>query len=162
MKYIGIDPGKSGAIAVICEDGSIDTAVFDETAYVDILGKYAKDSFAVIEQVCGFSPPGARIGATSLFNFGANYGWIQGLLAAFRIPYQRVVPARWKKSYGLSRDKQKSIECALHLFPNANLMRTEKCKIPHDGIAEALLLAEYGRRITKNTYPINTLSIPYP
>ena len=32
------------------------------------------------------------------------------------------------------------------LFPGVNLKATERCRKDHDGIAEALLIAEYGRR----------------
>lgn len=147
MTYIGIDPGKSGAIAIILEDGSVVTATFSEEAYRHLLRQYSKDSFAIVEQVCGFSPPGVKIGSTSIFNFGANYGWIQGVLYSYAIPYQTVVPRKWKKEFSLDKDKSKSIQCAKQLFPNANLFRTERCTIAHDGIAEALLMAEYGRRI---------------
>lgn len=147
MNFIGIDPGKSGAIAIIREDGTVDTAIFSEEAYKHLIAQYRYGSFAVVEQVCGFSPPGFKIGATSIFNFGLNYGWIQGVLFAFGVPYQTVTPQKWKKHFGLSKDKSLSIQCAKRLFPNVSLYRTDRCTIAHDGIAEALLMAEYARRL---------------
>ena len=32
------------------------------------------------------------------------------------------------------------------LFPDVSLLATPRCKKPHDGMAEALLMAEYARR----------------
>lgn len=147
MNFIGIDPGKSGAIAIIREDGTVDTAIFSEEAYKHLLKECGSNSFAVVEQVCGFSPPGVKIGSTSIFNFGANYGWIQGVLFAFGIPYQTVVPRKWKGCFGLNKDKGLSIQCAKRLFPSVSLYRTDRCTVAHDGIAEALLMAEYARRL---------------
>lgn len=146
MNFIGIDPGKSGAIAVIREDDTIDTAVFSEEAYKYLINKYKDDSFAVVEQV-GFILKGAKLSYNAIFNFGANFGFIQGLLYAHGIPYQTVRPHVWKKYFNLSKDKDLSIQCAKRLFPNANLYRTERCTIAHDGIAEALLMAEYAKRL---------------
>lgn len=146
MNFIGIDPGKSGAIAVIREDGAVDTAVFSEEAYRLLIKQYKDESFAVVEQV-GFMPKGAKFPMISMFNFGANFGFIQGLLYAYGVPYQTVRPNIWKKHFNLSKDKELSIQCAKRLFPTANLYRTSKCTIAHDGIAEALLMAEYAKRL---------------
>jgi crossover junction endodeoxyribonuclease RuvC len=146
MNFIGIDPGKSGAIAIIREDGTVDTAVFSEEAYRLLIKQYKDETFAVVEQV-GFVPKGVKFSSISMFNFGANFGFIQGLLYAYGVPYQTVRPNVWKKHFNLSKDKELSIQCAKRLFPNASLYRTDRCTIAHDGIAEALLMAEYARRL---------------
>jgi len=64
-----------------------------------------------------------------------------------RIPYQLIPPQRWKKAFGLHSDKQQSIEECVRIFPDANLLPTARCRKPSDGMAEALLIAEYGRQI---------------
>ena len=69
-----------------------------------------------------------------------------GVLDAFRIPYELARPQKWKKEFSCTSDKNTSIEVAQRMFPNADLRRTPKCKGPHDGICEALLMAEYARR----------------
>lgn len=146
MNFIGIDPGKSGAIAIIREDGTVDTAVFSEEAYRLLIKQYKDETFAVVEQV-GFVLKGVKFSSNAIFNFGANFGFIQGLLYSHGVPYQTVRPHIWKKHFNLSKDKELSIQCAKRLFPNANLYRTSKCTVAHDGIAEALLMAEYARRL---------------
>ena len=80
------------------------------------------------------------------FSFGENYGFIKGLLLSNRSPYQTVPPQVWKKEFSVTSDKNTSIEVAQRLFPGSDFRATERCKKPHDGKCEALLMAEYARR----------------
>ena len=86
-------------------------------------------------------------GVTSCFSFGQNFGFILGLLRALVIPFELVRPQKWKKEFSCTSDKNTSIEVAKRLFPGVDLRRTPKCQKPHDGICEALLMAEYARRL---------------
>ena len=78
--YIGIDPGKSGAIAFI-RDGSYWTIGLDETL-TDIAEALQDcqhdDLFAFIEKV--HSSP--QMGVKSAFTFGQSYGSLEGVLIA--------------------------------------------------------------------------------
>ena len=144
MIYIGIDPGKNGGYAIINTLNDIQEAYpWDEKQFVNsmwtINGEVAK---CCLEKVGAM--PGQ--GVTSTFTFGEGFGFIQGVLTAYGIPFQLVPPQKWKKEFSLNSDKQKSIEVCQRLFPNVSLYRTERCKKPHDGMAEALLMAEYARR----------------
>lgn len=141
--YIGIDPGKSGALAIQHENGHVETYVFDETAYRDALARIDGETAKCCVEKVGSMP---KQGVAGMFTFGKNAGFIEGLLVAYKIPYQLVPPQTWKKEFCLNSDKQKSIEVCKRLFPNVNLFRTDKCKKEHDGIAEAVLMAEYARR----------------
>ena len=152
MIYIGIDPGKNGGIAVIREmnskPGIIDRLVvksYSEEHLIELLD-YARGKMdnprCVLEKVNAM--PGQ--GVVSMFNFGQNFGFIQGVLKAYGIPYELVTPQKWKKEFSVTSDKNTSIEVCKRLFPNVNLKATERCKKDHDGMAEALLMAEYGRR----------------
>ena len=145
MTYIGIDPGKSGAVAVVGPDRHIELLLpFDEQKARDALYWAAEDG----RPVCCLERVGAHPGqgVTSMFTFGTNYGFWQGLLAAFEIPFQLVTPSVWKKAMGVTKDKNTSIEVCQRLFPQADLRRTPRSVKPDDGLAEALLLAEYARR----------------
>lgn len=144
MIYIGIDPGKNGGIAVfkdLCE--YVEVRPYSD----DILLNNMKvgrtfDIICYLEQVHAMP----KQGVSSTFNFGMNYGFIQGVLKAYGIPYELVTPQKWKKEFSCTSDKNTSIEVCKRLFPNVNLKATERCKKDHDGMAEALLIAEYGRR----------------
>lgn len=141
--YIGIDPGKDGALAVLYPDGSVYVLPFDKAGYVSVLtGLHEGYVKAILEHVGAM--PGQ--GSVSMFHFGENFGWLQGVLDTLMIPYELVRPQKWKKEFSCTSDKNTSIKVAKRLFPKTDLRRTPKCKGPHDGICEALLMAEYGRR----------------
>ena len=146
MVYIGIDPGKNGGFAVIANPFSY-AKPMDEKSFVDEM-RILSNSFDTTDMRCCLEKVGAMPGqgVTSMFTFGAGYGFLQGVLTAFGIPFQLVPSQTWKKAFSLNSDKQTSIEVCRRLFPNVNLYRTERCKKPHDGMAEALLMAEYARR----------------
>ena len=159
--FCGIDPGKDGALAILGYREAPILVPFSETEYANHLRRLdfcrteaekdleaimhvpATEVFCVVEHVNAM--PGQ--GVTSCFSFGQNFGFILGLLTAFRIPYELVRPQKWKKVFSCTSDKNTSIEVAKRMFPEVDLRRTPLCRKPHDGKAEALLIAEYARRI---------------
>lgn len=144
MIYIGIDPGKKGALAIIF--GGMDKTVlvpFSGNDYIIFLKNISGNPVkACLEHVGAMRGQGV----TSMFNFGQNFGYIRGLLEAFEIPYELVRPKKWKKEFSITGDKNSSIEVCKRLFPSVDLRRSERCKKDDDGLAEALLMAEYARR----------------
>lgn len=149
MIFIGIDPGSSsGAMAIIGHDDEIKIIPFNERSWVDELNYIVttsnrKNIFTIVEHV--HSMP--KQGLSSTFSFGTNFGFIQGMLAALNIGYQLVSPNKWKKEFGLGKDKDASIITAQRLFPGVNLNRTEHSRKLDNNMAESLLMAEYGRRL---------------
>lgn len=142
MIYIGIDPGKNGGIAVIGSDYK-SVIIYSDEELIQACRMF--DGMRIIcylEQVHAMP----KQGVTSTFNFGMNFGFIQGVLKAYGIPYELVTPQKWKKEFSCTSDKNTSIEVCKRLFPNVNLKATDRCRKDHDGMAEALLIAEYGRR----------------
>ncbi len=148
---MGLDPGLTGAFAAIDDAGQV-IALHDlpiirdgKLAFVDaaalvghmIEARQGRPARILVERVS--SMPGQ--GVASSFQFGVGFG---SLLAACRyiaMPLELVTPATWKRALGLSSDKRASLDKARMLFPAAELHL-----VKHDGRAEALLLAEYGRR----------------
>lgn len=147
--FIGVDPGKNGGLAIIWDDGKITAEAWDDTEFIELMRIAAKHLAAEgLNAVCCVEKVGAapKQGVTSMFNFGKSAGFIEGVLQALGIPYQLITPQKWKKEFLLNSDKQKSIEVCHKLFPQVNIRRTERCTTDHDGMAEALLMAEYARR----------------
>ena len=146
--YIGIDPGSKGGIAVITDTKIVSLSLYDSFQIAHILsqiyGEYKENGImCTLEKV--HSMP--RDGVKQAFKFGENYGFVKGTLMALGIPFQEVPPQTWKKEYSLlNTTKQDSIKRCKELFPNVNLLPTERCKKESDGLAEALLICEYGRR----------------
>ena len=123
----------------------VETFPWDDKAFVEKMrecGCWYREARCCLEKVGAM--PGQ--GVTSTFTFGEGFGFIQGVLMALGISFQLVPPQKWKKEFSLNSDKQKSIEVCQKLFPEVDLYRTERCKKPHDGMAEALLLACYASR----------------
>lgn len=152
-RYIGIDVGTSGALACLSEDGDVIKIIpFDEESYRGFLEECKEECNVVcaVEKVSAF--PGQ--GVISVFNFGMNFGFIQGMLYALRIPTNLVSPQTWKKAFGLimkkddtkAEKKQKTIDAMKRIFPSVSLKRTPNSKKDDDGCADALAIAEYCRR----------------
>ena len=148
MIYIGVDPGKNGGIACISDDkNSCEAFPYSDDVLINYLGfvytqGWQGSVICYLEHVHAMP----KQGVSSTFKFGVNFGFIQGVLKAYGIPYELVPPQKWKKEFSVTSDKNTSIEVAKRLFPQVNLKATARCKKDHDGIAEALLIAEYGRR----------------
>lgn len=166
-RFIGIDPGLDGYIVVIEEGKEIEfnpmptikgkgsKRYIDICFMTEILEKHSEywAALAVVENQQAMPSQGSASG----FKTGLGFGVLLGALAALHIPIEVVSARTWKKSMGLTsagttkeekraHTKQQSIQTAQRLFPAVDLRASSRCKIPHDGKAEALLLAEYARR----------------
>lgn len=143
MIFIGIDVGKKGGFAIIGECG-VTVCPWDDDKFAMAMGLEARNSecVACVEQVHAMP----KQGVSSTFAFGKAAGFIEGVLMANRIPFQLVPPQKWKKEYSLGNDKNQSIAVCKKLFPNVDLLPTARSTKDSDGMAEALLMAEYARR----------------
>lgn len=133
--FIGIDPGKTGAVALIGLQGDF-VGLADYTEALPFL-ESKKDciSFAYLERV--HSMP--KQGVSSTFSFGENYGWWQGVLQAFKIPFETKLPQEWQKGFDLKKSKSEakpSLEIARRMFPDAPLTLKK-----HHNRADAILIA---------------------
>ncbi len=152
--FMGIDPGLSGALAIIdakkkvillddlplvivpaCRKGGKVEKVIDANTLYKIL-KLHLPGVCMVERV--HSRPGQ--GAVSTFAFGQSYGAALAVLDVAGVERHSVSPATWKKHYGLNSDKELSLQLALKKFPAAASLLTRK---KDHGRAEALLLADY-------------------
>jgi crossover junction endodeoxyribonuclease RuvC len=149
---IGIDPGLSGALAVLTGDGVLvtvsDTPVltlstsrgtrqaYDVPGMVALLAPYGgPGTHVIIEEAQSMPGQGVR----SMFTTGYGYGLWTGVIVALHLPHSSVRPHTWKTALGLGKDKEHARLRAQQLYPGADLRR----KRDH-GRAEALLLAWYG------------------
>jgi len=161
--YIGIDPGASGAIALITSEGKY-ISIYDwpgnEQELAKILDQIDRryppekwDMFAAIEKV-GAMPARNKTGKpvqgiASTFKFGTNYGiWRMGL-AMFKIPFILVTPQKWQKGIITKDDKmlgkaKGNCAAAARLFPDAPLYGPRGGA--KDGRADALMIADWRRR----------------
>ena len=90
--YLGIDPGISGARALIDEDGNL-IEIIDNADRFNRMDGY---TLALVALEAVHSMP--KQGVASSFKFGAEFGWWLGWLAALSIPYIEVTPTKWQKA----------------------------------------------------------------
>jgi crossover junction endodeoxyribonuclease RuvC len=168
--WIGIDPGLTGAVAAIDDYGNL-VALQDTPVITVRKGKGRRSEYSepgmttLLEGILNSGEKAhARVlienvhsmpkqGVASSFSFGVGFGIWRGIIAALRLPCERVEPTVWKRALHLSRDKGKAVQRALRLYPRADLGHTYHGRtIYHDGRAEALLLAHYARfGVAENT-----------
>jgi crossover junction endodeoxyribonuclease RuvC len=153
-KYcIGVDPGLSGAIAVMSPES---LKIFDmptmtverngkakrqvsATELADLLYLYSgKDCHVFVEKVSAM----AGQGVTSVFSFGRSFGMIEGILAAFKLPVTYVAPATWVKAVHRGAGKDASRSRAMELFPDN---QADFKRVKDDGRSDAALIAYWGK-----------------
>jgi crossover junction endodeoxyribonuclease RuvC len=154
MRHIGIDPGLSGAIAVLTDDTlqihDMPVMTVDRNGkakrqvsaneLAELLNLYSgKDCHVYCERVSAM----AGQGVTSVFSFGRSFGMIEGILAALKMPVTFVAPATWVKGVGRGPGKDASRSRAMELFPEYQHMFR---RVKDDGRADAALIAHWGRK----------------
>lgn len=140
MLYVGVDPGASGAIAVLDSTGAVVMCERNSDTESEVATRLeeccrGERSTGLIERV--HSMP--RQGVVSSFKFGQSYGFLRGVLTAIGVPFEEVTPQMWQKAMGcLSKgDKNMTKQKAGQLFPGVRVAHWN---------ADALLIAEYCRR----------------
>lgn len=142
---IGIDPGLSGGIAVLGMDGAVVEVLKMPSTPQDILDclrRFSSDGSVCYMEKVGTGMPGQSSKATA--TFARHNGHLEMALLASGIKTNEVTPNKWIKHYQLGKSsdysktewKNRLKACAQRLFPN------EKVTL---SVADALLLAEYGR-----------------
>ena len=155
MKILGIDPGLSGAIAIlenkkvislydmpVMAEGKKNKKQLNSAQLVNIIKRHIlpnKETFVIVEQVSAM--PGQ--GVTSMFNFGQTFGSIKGICAALGLPIFYVRPAKWKKHFELiNSSKDASRTKVIEMYPSISSRLTKKKDVNK---ADAILIARYFR-----------------
>lgn len=164
MIILGIDPGLSGGIAKLKQDGSrwLPSAIQmpgTEKAIADYLwSMYLEAKESDVEILCfleqvqvmpairrvktkdGIQRIEANPGIASTAKFMQGYGFLRGCLITIGIPVEDIRPQAWQRFLGCMTRGNKNVSKAKaqQLFPTL--------RITH-AIADALLIAEAGRKI---------------
>lgn len=156
--WVGVDPGKSGALAVISK--SEEVLIF-ETPVVSV-GKKKDYDLDEIKNIIRSVKRKYRLktavelvhampgqGVTSMFSMGYGLGIWRMALVALDVPHEMVTPQAWKKLLmaGQPKDKQASVLVASQIYPHASPLLYGKKGGKKDGNADALLIAEWLKRM---------------
>jgi crossover junction endodeoxyribonuclease RuvC len=150
---IGIDPGQTGAIAIL-GNGHGFAKVYSMPTYPRPKGGTMVDGAAlshiiesatlagrtkaVIEKVSAM--PGQ--GVTSMFRFGQAEGIARGVIAAHGIPICEALPVEWKRHFGLiGKPKDAARVLAIERFKFRDTLAGKLARKKDGGRADALLIA---------------------
>tara|TARA_B100001059_G_C17764829_1_gene544992 strand:- start:40 stop:531 length:492 start_codon:yes stop_codon:yes gene_type:complete len=153
MKIIGIDPGLSGAIAIlenknvlnlfempVMTEGKKNKRQLNSAFLVNLIKENItneEDTVVVVEQVNAM--PGQ--GVTSMFNFGQTFGAIKGICAALELPIFFVRPSKWKKHFDLiNSSKDASRTKAIEMYPKLSNQLAKKKDVNK---SDAILIARF-------------------
>jgi crossover junction endodeoxyribonuclease RuvC len=150
---VGIDPGRTGALAAIDDRGRL-LAVADmplkwkgaqDHEWLWMVGLYLRDFPAIADEPVVFVEQPFAMPNQSSSSTGAQfaaYGAILGALGALGLEVHTVTPSAWKRAVGVTADKRSSLNLARQLWPSDADRWFRLAK--HDGRAEAALIAVYG------------------
>ena len=155
MKILGIDPGLSGAIAIlenkkvlcifdmpVMAEGKKNKRQLNSAQLVNIIRENTIDNeeiAVVVEQVNAM--PGQ--GVTSMFNFGQTFGAIKGVCAALGLPIFFVRPSKWKKHFELiNSSKDASRTKVIEMYPSFAEKLSKKKDVNK---SDAILIARFFR-----------------
>lgn len=172
---LGVDPGFGGAIAYVNLSATEVMAIpmpvtpgtgrtkteIDVSAlatWIRTIREHHDVRLAVVERVHAFKGQGV----TSMFRFGMAYGTVLGVLQTLGIPLELPSPQAWKKVVlrDTAMDKDAAVAYVVRRFPHVSLLANERCRVAHVGVAEAICLGEFGRRLltahdgNSNTLPV--------
>jgi len=143
---LGIDPGISGALAWLSDDGHLISTT--DMPAIEVHGKKKVSPQILTSELAGRRPILAVIedvgampgqGVTSMFNFGYSAGILAGVCAGLGIPTVLYRPAVWKRAAGVPADKGAARQMAQRLWPGCR----DFDRVKDDGRAEAALLARW-------------------
>ena len=147
-KYIGIDPGKGGGIAVIAKDGievkKCPESIHDMSLmFALMVGNTPADQVLVMLEKLWARPHDGR---SSVFTFAQNYGRWEGIIATHEITPHYVTPQVWMKALGCPPRLKKQVR-------KNYLKQLSKDKYPKIAkkltlkTADAMLIADYAKNI---------------
>lgn len=159
---IGVDPGQTGALVALRQDGSIIETLLMPTIKIGTktgingaaIAAWLKDvregstaqwhAYLELVNAMPSGPPGKKraMGVGSAFSFGKAAGLVEGVIMGAGIPLSHVTPPAWKKHAGLiGSDKDAARSRAILLYPTCRIL---DLKGKGQAIADALLIARFG------------------
>jgi crossover junction endodeoxyribonuclease RuvC len=156
MIYVGIDPGLTGACALIGLD-EVYLEVFDiPTMLIGSGNRTVKrqvncrmlvdrlhDLTEMQEVTCYIERVGSMPGqgCATTFSLGDSFGCLRAVASCLWENNREVTPNVWKRYFNIGSDKKLSLQCARSLFPAA---KDKLTRAKDHNRAEALLIAYYG------------------
>jgi hypothetical protein len=156
VRFLGIDPGQSGGFAVLSEDGEplLCRRMPDSEEEIAALVKECLTDGSGMKAYLEKVRSSPQMSKGSIFTFGMGYGGLRMALIFAGIPFEDVATQRWQRFIGvldktgaralgdvnITEKKNRHKAKAQELFPSL---------VVTHALADALLIAEYGRRMDR-------------
>lgn len=165
--YLGIDPGKQGAFVVLDENSTIIEKIgtpligkeYDRQSIVDILSSREFHKIGLENPSVIFG-----IGKSAVASLSHCVGLIEGIMIGLKVSFILIQPKEWQKECWKHIKVQKKVDGktndtkATSTLAATNLWSLEDFKVTNkggksvnhnDGMIDAVLIAEYVRRMFK-------------
>ena len=155
--HIGIDNGVSGALAAISPHSQIIAVLpmptlkarkgneIDIAAVWQWLDNLGRDKITVtIEE------PGGSKSAKASTSMAGSFHALRAVCVLKGIRWHRVTPQAWQKDMlpgcKSGDSKPRALALARQLWPSESFLASDRCRVAHDGIVDAAIIAEWSRR----------------
>lgn len=168
MIYIGIDNSLSGALCILSGSKIVAMTTMPVKKYVppkkgakttreidivdawhwinSIVGHQLSDVFVMIEK-----PTNAKTYRAAEAMAGSFHA-LRSMCELKNLKWKRVTPQAWHTIMipGCKKGETKvaALKAARKIWPEENWLATNRSKVPHDGLVDAALIAEFCRRTT--------------
>lgn len=160
MIYCGCDNGVSGALVALSDVSGVAPLGMIQMPVEAKKRGYQVDILKVWEWLEPYTdgegltvvvekPNNAQTPSTAA-SMADSFGVIRALLALKRIRHVFISPQKWQKSMlpncQTGQTKQYALTVAKQLWPDETWLATPRSKVPHLGLVDAALIAEFARR----------------
>jgi hypothetical protein len=161
MIYIGIDNGLSGGLAAVHPNGYTPHLLAMPTRgkargneldaeavykWIRSIAAETSESIAVILETPGKFSKGVQ----AISSMWDSYGALRAVCEVMGLRHHRITPQQWQKVMlpGCAKGDTKpaALQKVRQLWPEETWLATPRSSKPHEGLIEAALIAEYGRR----------------
>ena len=164
MIYIGIDNGLTGGIAIL-QDGKLSLHIMpvlndgkknrvDVLALRSLITSYSPESMGYKAFIIYESPAGSK-SVRAAVSMQDSFARVESMLILAGFRREPITSRKWQKIFwtvpkmakGQKFDtKAAALNKAKQLWPGQDWRKNERCKVAHDGLVDAALIAEYCRR----------------
>lgn len=156
-RFLGIDPGKTGGLAVITIKGKIVHWHQMPITSLDLWSHllFIREKFNI--QSCSIERVNSRPGEGHMgaFTFGRGFGNLEMAITALGIPYKEVHPRTWVSKLGIQPKKKNETKGqfkdrlrakAQRTFPDLELWSRPKSLGVQRSVCDAMLIADFERK----------------
>lgn len=94
---------------------------------------------------------GGSKSAKAACSMAGSFHALRAVLTIGLYRWHRITPQSWQKAMlpkcKAGDTKPRALALAKELWPEESFLASPRCKVPHDGLIDAALIAEYSRRM---------------